>query len=566
MITPQDLRTLPLFAKVPEDELETIASRAADMRLSAGEWVLQEGEVPSFFGVLSGRLVAVQSVAAHEKPTGTFAAGDFLGELSLLLRSPSVGNVRTAEPSRLFRLDPVDFHDLVNKCQQFRGEVIAAMTRRIGQRLQATLNAPDEAITIVGDRWDLACHDVRDFILRNHVPYRWLDPREDRHSAQNPDSANYPVVILPDGERIAGFSYRQLAERIGLHTRPSRANYDLVIVGGGPAGLAAAVYGASEGLQTLLVERVAPGGQAGTSSQIANYPGFPAGVSGAELSNRALLQARQFGTDIVVAREVTCIDVSNALNAQHWIAVTLDGGEKVCASSVVLAMGLNWRRLDVKGSAELEGRGVYYGAARIEAQAMRGKRIVLLGGGNSAGQAAMFLADYAAEVRILIRNASIAETMSQYLIDQIATRANIVIEPDSEVVELQGDDHVERIVVRRVTTGEQQTRQVDALFVFIGAIAETSWLPDDIIRDEEGYVCVGRDMLELQTDSALDVWPLDRDPYIMETSVPGIFAVGDVRHGSVKRVASAVGEGSMSIAFVHRFLQQELGAQHSTTR
>lgn len=565
MITPQDLRSVPLFANLPEPELEAIAKRSADMRLQAGEWVVQEGEVPSFFALLAGALAVVKPVGSDEESVGTFAPGQFLGELSLLLGSPSVASVRTTEPSRLMRLDALDFHDLATTCTRFQSEVVAAMMRHVTKLQQATLNAPDQAVTIVGDRWDLACHDVRDFVARNHVAYRWLNTKDEKNATADESTHCYPIVILPNGDRLECPTYRELADRIGLNTQPSRSAYDVVIIGGGPAGLAAAVYGASEGLQTLLVERVAPGGQAGTSSHIANYLGFPAGLTGAELSNRALVQARRFGADMVVARDVTGIDIRNAVSTRHWITVTLDGGDSVCASSVVLAMGLSWRRLDVKGAREFEGRGVYYGAARTEAHSMRGKRIVLIGGGNSAGQAAMLFCDYAAEIRIVIRNTSIEETMSQYLIDEIATKNNIVIKPNAEVVEVQGDDHIERAVVRRVTTGECQTHDVDALFVFIGAAAETSWVPTEILRDEQGYVCVGRDILDLQADPTTPRWPLERDPYILETSVPGVFAVGDVRHGSVKRVASAVGEGSMSIAFVHRFLQEELRTPRDDT-
>lgn len=561
MITPQDLLSLPLFAKVPVQELETIASRSADMRLQAGEWVMQEGEIPSFFSLITGELAMVKPVGGEQETIETFGPGEFLGEVSLLLDSPAVGSIRTTRPSRLMRLDAIDFHDLVTSCQHFRDEVISAMMRRVTQLQEATLNAPDQAVTIVGNRWDLACYDIRDFVARNHVAYRWRDPSEDDHTTR---TFSYPIVILTNGDRLERPSYRDLADGIGLRTRPSRTIYDVVIVGGGPAGLGAAVYGASEGLQTLLVERVAPGGQAGTSSHIANYLGFPAGLTGAELSNRALVQAEGFGAEIVVARDVIGIDVHNALSERHWITVTLDGGETVCASSVILAMGLTWRRLEVKGAKELEGRGVFYGAARVEAHLMRGKHIVLIGGGNSAGQAAMLFTDYATQIHIVIRNASIQETMSQYLIDQIATKNNITIMPNTEVVELQGDEHIERGILRNVTTGKSETHDVEALFVFIGATAETSWVPPEIIRDEQGYVCVGRDMLELQTDPTVPKWPLERDPYIMETSIPGVFAVGDVRHESVKRVASAVGEGSMSIAFVHRFLQHELRTPDAT--
>ncbi|HEY8310277.1 MAG TPA: FAD-dependent oxidoreductase [Gemmatimonadaceae bacterium] len=558
MITPVDLRTIPLFANVPESELESIAARAADLHLRNAEWVVQEGETASFFALLSGRLAVLKLAGSDEETIATFEPGAYFGETSLLLGAPSVASIRTTQPSRVMKLDALDFHDLIISCTKLNAEVMRTMTQHISQLQQATLHAPDQTVTIIGDRWDLACHDVRDFLARNHIPYRWQNPDEDPRVQKDDAAHSYPIVILPDGERIESPSFRELADRVGLRTIPSRAEYDVVIVGGGPAGLGAAVYGASEGLQTLLVERVAPGGQAGTSSRIENYLGFPSGLTGDELSTRALTQARGFGADIIVARAVTAIDISDTHSTSHWITVTLDGGDRVRASAVVLAMGLSWRRLDVKGAGALAGRGVYYGAARTEAHAMRGKKIVLVGGGNSAGQAAMLFSGFADRVYIVIRNQSIAETMSQYLVDQIAAKDNIIVAPESEVVELIGDDHLERVVVQHIPADTRKTYDIDALFVFIGAAADTSWIPKEVMRDEEGYVCAGRDMLDLQTDPSMPRWPLKRDPYILETSVPGIFAVGDVRHASVKRVASAVGEGSMSIAFLHRVLQREL--------
>lgn len=563
MITPKDLRTIPLFANIPESELQSIAARAADMHLQGGEWVMQEGETPSFFALLAGKLAVLKLVGSDEDTIATFEPGSYFGETSLLLGSPSVASIRTTEPSRVMRLEALDFHDLVISCPRLNAEVMRTMAQHVAQLQQATLNAPEQTVTIVGDRWDLACHDVRDFLARNHVPYRWLNPEEDARVAKDESAHCYPIVILPNGDRIESPSFRDLADHVGLHTSPSRAEYDVVIVGGGPAGLGAAVYGASEGLATLLVERVAPGGQAGTSSRIENYLGFPGGLSGDELSNRALLQARRFSADIIVARGVTDIDISDTRSTRHWITVTLDGGDKIRTSSVVLAMGLRWRRLDVIGASNLEGRGVYYGAARTEAHSMRGKKIMLVGGGNSAGQAAKLFSDYAEKVQIVIRNRSVEETMSQYLVDQIRAKDNIVIVPDSEIIEMQGGEHLERVVVNRISSGAKETHDIDALFVFIGATADTSWLPTQILRDEQGYVCTGRDMLDLQSDPAMPQWPLERDPYILETSVPGIFAVGDVRHASVKRVASAVGEGSMSIAFVHRVLEREIPAEEA---
>jgi len=333
-------------------------------------------------------------------------------------------------------------------------------------------------------------------------------------------------------------STRELAEAVGLQTVPSTQDYDAIVIGGGPGGLAAAVYGASEGLRTLLIEREAPGGQAGTSSRIENYLGFPTGVSGDDLADRALHQAKRLGAEVLVTRSVSSIDARSK-------TVTLDGGVTLATRTIVLATGVTWRTLAIPGIERLTGVGVYYGAARSEALNTIGKDVFLIGGGNSAGQAAMFFSGYARSVTILIRGADLAASMSDYLIRQLATRANVTVEARSEVVGLRGERHLEAIDVADRAAGATTVRATDALFIFIGADAETDWLPPEIARDERGYILTGPDATP---------WTLERDPYLLETTVPGIFAVGDVRHASVKRVASAVGEGSMAIAFAHQYL------------
>jgi thioredoxin reductase (NADPH) len=342
-----------------------------------------------------------------------------------------------------------------------------------------------------------------------------------------------------------------MATRLGFQTAPAPNQvYDVVVVGAGPAGLAAGVYGASEGLRTLLVERSAPGGQAGSSSRIENYLGFPAGLSGDDLSTRAWQQAKRFGAEMLSAREVVGLVPGKDGGAHE---VVLDGDERIACKTLVLANGVSWRKLNADGISELTGRGVYYGAARTEALATRGKEIFLVGGGNSAGQAAMFFSNYATRVTLLVRGETLRKSMSQYLIDELATKENIFVEVESEVVAVQGTDHLEAIVVRNVRTNERLRCETNVLFVLIGADAETSTLPDELIRDANGYICTGRDVLDLST-AAHRPWPLERDPYLLETSIPGIFSAGDVRHGSIKRVAAGVGEGSMSIAFIHQYL------------
>jgi thioredoxin reductase (NADPH) len=333
-------------------------------------------------------------------------------------------------------------------------------------------------------------------------------------------------------------SVREVAEALQLQIKPNSDSYDVVIVGAGPAGMAAGVYGASEGLKVLMVERSAAGGQAGTSSRIENYLGFPEGISGEDLTGRAVKQAVRFGAEIAMTR---CIE--KVERADGGYLLELDGGQRVFAHAVLLATGVEWRRLKAEGCERLLARGVLYGASRPEAISVNGKKVFIVGGGNSAGQAAMFFSNYAAEVKVLVRGEGLKLTMSQYLIGEIASKANIEVMPFSEVVEAQGQDHLQRIVAR--VGGELVTYEADALFVMIGAVPDASWLPKELERDEKGYICTGRDLTS---------WKLDRAPFPLETSLPGIFCAGDVRHNSIKRVSSGVGEGSMAIAFIHQYL------------
>jgi thioredoxin reductase (NADPH) len=554
MITGDMLRTVPLLAGVSDSELNTIARRAADIALQTNEWLIQEGELPAFFIVLSGRVTVYKSVAGVERAITEWGPGDYGGEVPLLLGSPAIASVRAAEPSRVCRLEAVDFRELIVACHELNARLLQTMATRIEGLQQLVSEAPLATVTIIGHRYDLACHDLRDFLARNHVAFRWYDPRDPEARAglaatPQPDEI-YPVVIFPDGVRLVTPSFRDVAEHLGLQTAPSRSEYDVAIIGAGPAGLAAAVYGASEGLCTILIEREAPGGQAGTSSRIENYLGFPTGVAGDELAARALRQAKRFGAEILVARGATGIDTGTR-GATH--AILLEDGERVQTRSIVIATGVAWRELDLPNAPMLVGRGLYYGAARTEALNTRGLDIFMIGGGNSAGQAAMFFANYARKVTLIVRGPSLERSMSQYLIDQLASRPNIRVESRSQVVGLEGTDRLAAIVIENRATGRRRREPTEALFVFIGADAQTTWLPQAVIRDGRDYLCTGRDVMDLVAGQQ-GSWPLSRDPYLLETSVPGVFAVGDVRHGSVKRVASGVGEGSMAIAFVHQYL------------
>jgi thioredoxin reductase (NADPH) len=349
------------------------------------------------------------------------------------------------------------------------------------------------------------------------------------------------VVRLADGPELRQPTTRDLARLLGLQTRANLPEYDTVVVGGGPAGLAAAVYGASEGLRTVVVEREAPGGQAGTSSRIENYLGFPSGVSGDELASRALQQARRLGAEILVTRSVARIDAATR-------EVFLDGDEVVRARTLILATGVTWRRLAIEGFDKFIGKGIYYGASRNEVSATQGLDIYLIGAGNSAGQAAIYFANHARKVTLIVRGASLEAGMSRYLIEQMRSKSNIEVQLQSEVQAAHGDTHLTAIDVRNGASNSVSRRECGGVFIFIGADAETAWLPPEIARDRRGYVLTGEDVVKAKQ------WSSSRDPYLLETSVPGVFACGDVRLSPVKRVAAAVGEGSMAIAFVHRYL------------
>lgn len=403
-----------------------------------------------------------------------------------------------------------------------------------------------EGIKVIGNRWSPASHDLRSFLARNQVPYFWADveeyPDAARKCGYEPDMAILPIVKLQSGECLQAPTNQELAAKIGLRVRPELRFYDLIVVGGGPAGLAGAVYGTSEGLSTALIEREAPGGQAGMSSRIENYLGFPSGVSGADLARRATAQARRFGTELITPQEVTRLHIDGG-----YKQVTLADGSEIASHALLIASGVSYRTLPAPGVERLTGAGVYYGAATLDGENCRNGEVFIVGGANSAGQAAVFFARYASRVTMLVRGASLAREMSRYLVDRIEQTPNIVVRTRSSVAEAHGDDHLEALSIRDETTGAIDRHPAVGLFIFIGAAPRTDWLGDAVARDERGFVLSGPDL-------PAGRWPLERDPFLLEASVPGIFVAGDVRHGSVKRVASGVGEGSIAISFVHQYL------------
>jgi thioredoxin reductase (NADPH) len=416
----------------------------------------------------------------------------------------------------------------------------------------STDHRPVPETKVVGHRWSARSSEVREFLARNQVPYRWYasdEPEGQRLlAAAGTDDRALPLVVTPDGASLLQPSDAELASQVGLATTPSEAFYDLVVIGGGPAGLGAAVYGASEGLRTVLVERSATGGQAGQSSRIENYLGFPDGVSGAQLTDRARRQAAKFGAEVLTAREVTGLEVNGAART-----VRFDDGTAIDAHAVILATGVTYRQLTAPGVANLTGRGVYYGSALTEASGCADNDIFIVGGANSAGQAAVYLAKGARSVTILVRASSLTNSMSHYLIEQVQSIPAIKVRTCTEVVQAHGTDHLEQLTLRDSNTGATEIVDAQWLFVFIGAAPLTDWLDGVVLRDKYGFILTGPDLL-VEGQPPRD-WPLDRPPYHLETSVPGVFVAGDVRSESAKRVASAVGEGAMAVMLVHRYLE-----------
>ncbi|HUN61212.1 MAG TPA: FAD-dependent oxidoreductase [Candidatus Sulfotelmatobacter sp.] len=414
---------------------------------------------------------------------------------------------------------------------------------------------PYEGIRVLGTRWSAHAYDIRDFLARYHVPYQWVDVEQNANDTsiqslvkgEDGSPQALPLIIFPDGTRLCDPAPLAIAQKLGLRTRADVDFYDLAIIGGGPAGLAAAVYGASEGLRTVMIEREAPGGQAGLSSRIENYLGFPAGLSGQDLARRAVVQATRFGVEILAPQEAVGLRVEGP-----YRIIELADGNRISCHVLLLAMGVQWRNLGVPGEEKLRGAGVYYGGGVTEALSCKGETVYVVGGANSAGQAAINFSKYANKVVMLVRRESLAATMSQYLIDQIKKTSNIEVWPESEVIEVYGDTHLEAISVRCSRTGTVDRYPAGSVYIYIGALPRTDWLGDNIHRDDRGFIISGPDLLK--DGKYPECWKLDRPPGLLETSVPGIFVVGDVRHGSVKRVASGVGEGAVAVQFIHQYL------------
>jgi len=547
MLTIAEIRTVPLFSALAESELNMIQKTSADIHLGAGEYAVHEGETERvLFAVLSGKIEVVKSFDVVERTLGSRITGQIFGEVPIAIGLPFYGSYRASEPTRLIRIEARQYFAIASVAPEVFTKVSELARERIGGMQGISAEQPKPLVTMFGDRWDPACAQMRRFLSRNQISFDWIT-RDSPALATLwqgplPKEGDCPVLRLADGKILMRPKERDVARLLGLQTNPRLAEYDTVIIGGGPAGLAAAVYGASEGLRTLCIEREAPGGQAGTSSRIENYLGFPNGVSGDELASRAVGQAKRLGAEITVTRSVERVDPKT-------LEVFLDGGEVIRTRTIILATGVRWRHLKVESFDRLLGKGIYFGAARSEAGAVNGLDVFLIGAGNSAGQAAMHFANYARKVTLIVRGNSLEKGMSHYLIEQLRGKSNIAVLLRSEVEAVYGDNHLTSIDIRDNAAKTVSRHDCGGLFVFIGADAETDWLPTEIARDEHRYVLTGDDTVKTGR------WSHNRDPYLLETSVPGIFACGDVRASKVKRVAAAVGEGSMAIAFVHQYLQ-----------
>jgi len=541
MITVEGLRAMHVFAAVPDDGLAYLAGAVEDIQLVPGEYFAHEGDERALFVVVEGLAEITKIVNGDERVIGTRKPGQFFGEVPMTLSTPFPASGRAAGPTRVLKLEPAVYYTLAALAPSVPDRV-AGLARRYLDSLQAmAAERREHDVRLIHARRSARAHRVIGFLTRNQVEFERVTVDVAA------DAPEYPVIELASGRRLENPTMREVADAVGLDVAPAADRYDVVILGAGPAGLTAAVNAAAEGLRTLVVEAFAPGGQAGTSTRIENYTGFPFGISGDDLASRAFKQAKRLGAEIVVTRTVESLDP-----ASHEL--TLDGGDVVRAEVVVLATGVVWRTLPLDDVGRFLGSGVYYGAARSDSAVAQGADVCIIGAGNSAGQAALFFSRHARSVTMLVRGESLEASMSRYLIDQLAAIPSIRVETRSEVVGLHGGDSLQAADIADRRTGEVQRRDVDVLFVMIGADAETAWLPSEIALDARGFVLTGADAAQSAS------WTATRRPFALETTVPGVFAIGDVRSGSVKRVVAGVGEGGAAIAFTHEYLALDRSA------
>jgi len=540
------------FPVLSSEQIRLIAEVGERRLFSDGDDVWQIGRaMTSFFVVVRGAVEVFQvSGTGEEHQVVVHQPGEFTGDIDLLSSSATVVGARAHGETETIEVPAERLRRLVVENSELSDIILAAFLAR-RQELIATGRG---SLTVVGSRYSPDTFRIREFLERNSRPFEWIDLESDERVSQLLEGlglgpGDTPVVIDSSGVVSHNPTIEEMAECFGLSRVDERQIYDVVVVGGGPAGLAAAVYAASEGLEVLIVDAVAPGGQASTSSKIENYLGFPTGISGRELAQRAFVQATKFGAEVAAPREVVGLDVGSR-------PYTLDtgGGQSVRGRTVVISTGAKYRRLPIANAGGFEGRGIYFGATFMEARMCSSEEVVIVGGGNSAGQAAVFLSQHAKHVHVVIRSESLEHSMSKYLIHRIDASPRITLHPRTEITALFGDEVLEAIELTDNRSGESRRADIRHAFIFIGATPNTGWLPPEISLDERGFVRTGRDLEP--GDLAPDGWPGRRQPYLLETSVPGVFAAGDVRSGSTKRVASAVGEGSIAVSFIHQVLAE----------
>ena len=539
-----------LFPKLADAQVERIATVGRKRKVAQGEMLIKQGDLAPFFVVLSGRLDIIQPTDKGELTIVQHQPGEFTGELNMLTGRRSLVCARMGEAGEVLELSPEEMQALV---QTDVGISQVLMTAFIFRRLELIANHVGD-VAVIGSPHSPGTLRIKEFLTRNGHPYTYLDLDKDSGVQEMLDKFKVrvdeiPVVICRGSMVLRNPSNQQVADCLGLNPKLDETQVlDVVVVGAGPAGLAAAVYAASEGLNVLMIETTAPGGQAGSSSKIENYLGFPTGISGQNLAGRAYAQAQKFGAKLIIARSAV------KLSGKRPYKIALDDGRSVAGRTVVIATGAQYRKLPLKNLDDFEGMGIYFGATFIEAQLCTEEEVIVVGGGNSAGQAAVFLSEMSKHVHMLVRSNGLADTMSRYLIRRIEDSPKITLHSCTEIVALEGENHLERVQWRDKNTGATETHDIRHIFLMTGATPNTQWLSDCVALDDKGFVRTGSDLTE--DDLLKSGWPLERHPFLLETSLPGVLAVGDVRSGNVKRVASAVGEGSISIHLAHKALAE----------
>ena len=542
------------FPTLTDAQVDRILAWGVQRQVQSGEILIEPNELsPPFFVVLSGSIEIVQPGLSGEQIIATHGPNQFTGELTAISGQRSLVCARVLEGGTLIEVKAEGLRSVVDRNSDLSEILMRAfIMRRLGM-----VSAGQGNVVLLGSRHSARTLELREFLSRNRHPYKYIDLDADDASQEmlerfHVTTAEIPVVICDGVNVLRSPSIQELADCLGLNSHIDSANVrDLIIVGAGPAGLAAAVYAASEGLRTVVIENHAPGGQAGSSSRIENYLGFPMGVSGQELASRATTQAFKFGTDMMIARSIVRLDCG-----RRPYGVVLDSGETMFGRAIVIATGAQYNKPMLTNLENFEGNGIYYGATHIESQLCEGDEVVVIGGGNSAGQAAVFLGQTARRVYMLVRSGELSCTMSRYLIQRLVENPKIELHMNTEITSVEGRNSLERITWRNNKTGEMNTHPVQHVFVMAGASPKTDWLRGCVALDEKGFILTGRDVESIGPSPETPSWPLERSPQMLETNLPGVFAVGDVRAGSVKRVASAVGEGAISIHMVHKALAQ----------